>query len=232
MIDSQPPKPLDSVELAPTGVLSWEGSADIGHGAVFDVRSQYVETFWLPIIGPSSTLLLRKLAGLFDMNPHGFSIEPAELSAEIGLGSKLSRRSPFMRTLQRLSVFQLAYQDGPVLYVKRQIPELSHHRLIRLPLRLQELHHQYDGIEADLNPQRGQQLKRARRLAQTLADLGDSRFEIETQLAHWQFHPAVVWDAVDQHQRSDRPLEQRQRLDRTTYQGQRSDGNAELPLAG
>ena len=39
----------------------------VGH----DPRSWYVETFWLPTLGPTALLLLRHLADRFEANPKG-----------------------------------------------------------------------------------------------------------------------------------------------------------------
>jgi hypothetical protein len=35
----------------------------------YDPRSRYVETFWLPTLGPTALLLLRHLADRFDRQP-------------------------------------------------------------------------------------------------------------------------------------------------------------------
>ena len=38
-----------------------------------DPRSRYVETFWLPTLGPTALLLLRHLADRFDRTPRASS---------------------------------------------------------------------------------------------------------------------------------------------------------------
>ena len=46
----------------------------LGH----DPRSAYVEHFWLGILGPSTTWLLRRLAAGFETSPSGFDLQLAE----------------------------------------------------------------------------------------------------------------------------------------------------------
>ena len=40
----------------------------------YDPRSRYVETFWLPTLGPTALLLLRHLADRFDRQPGGIEL--------------------------------------------------------------------------------------------------------------------------------------------------------------
>ena len=55
----------------------------VGH----DPRSAYVEKFWLGILGPSTTWLLRHLAGELDLHPDGFVLSLPECATALGLGS-------------------------------------------------------------------------------------------------------------------------------------------------
>src|SRR5580700_3965447 len=61
----------------------------------FDPRSAYVERFWLPILGPSTTWLLRRVATGFDRSSGGFALPLADTARELGLGDKGGRHSPF-----------------------------------------------------------------------------------------------------------------------------------------
>src|SRR5260370_32937424 len=67
----------------------------------FDPRSVYVERFWLGILGPSTTWLLRRVASAFDLAPGGFALDLAEPAQALGLGDKAGRHSPFARALWR-----------------------------------------------------------------------------------------------------------------------------------
>ena len=69
----------------------------LGH----DPRSPYVETYWLAVLGPSTTWLLRRLAFRLEAEPDGFSLDLAETARSLGLGAKGGRHSPFMRALGR-----------------------------------------------------------------------------------------------------------------------------------
>src|SRR5439155_3596983 len=52
----------------------------LGH----DPRSLYVETFWLPTLGPTAVLLLRHLATRFDESPTGVELPVADTSQALG----------------------------------------------------------------------------------------------------------------------------------------------------
>ena len=64
-------------------VRAWE--VDFG-GVSFPVQHQYVEMLWLPVIGPSSAWLLRRLGGWALACPEGFTVVLPELSESLGLG--------------------------------------------------------------------------------------------------------------------------------------------------
>jgi len=173
------------------GVLPWLDPQidDTAH----DPRSAYVETFWLPILGPSSTLLLRRLADEFDASPEGFEIDCGSLSREIGLGPRLHRNGAFARTLDRCAKFNMVQIDGPVLYVRRRIPSISTGQAARLSQRLQALHHSWTIDPADDGAKRRTELVRATHLARTLLALGENTHDAERQLHQWHFHPSIAW---------------------------------------
>ncbi|HEY4400579.1 MAG TPA: hypothetical protein VGO38_00985, partial [Acidimicrobiia bacterium] len=66
----------------------------LGH----DPRSLYVETFWLPTLGPTAVLLLRHLATRFDESPSGVELPVADTSQALGLGQRDGNSSPIVRT--------------------------------------------------------------------------------------------------------------------------------------
>lgn len=175
------------------GVLPWP---DEDEGAGHDPRSAYVETFWLPLLGPSTTLLMRRLADELDAAPDGFEIETVVLSRDIGLGPRLTRRSPFARTIERCTKFHLAKLDGPVLFVRRRVPRLSAKQAGRLSPRMCRLHEQWSIDAASDGAQRRSEMVRATHLARTLLALGEAPHDIERQLERWKFPPAIAWHAV------------------------------------
>ena len=71
-------------------------------------RSQYVETFYLAILGPSSLVAARRLAAWLDASPDGFTVPLAVLARQLGLGTGTARNAPLPKTLARLAGFGLA----------------------------------------------------------------------------------------------------------------------------
>ena len=109
----------------------------IGH----DPRSWYVETFWLPTLGPTALLLLRHLADRFDTDPKGVDLPVADTSAALGLGPREGQQSPLIRSLARLQQFDLACSDGDTtVAVRRTLPPVHRRHVRRLPTGLQARH--------------------------------------------------------------------------------------------
>ena len=107
----------------------------------YDPRSLYVETFWLGILGPTCTWLMRRLAAGLDEDPAGFDLDLADTARALGLGGRSGRHSPFRRALARCVTFEVARREGPTtLAVRRRLPPLPRRHLLRLPPTLQEKH--------------------------------------------------------------------------------------------
>jgi len=161
-----------------------------------DPRSYYVELFWLPVIGPTCTWLLRRIAGRLEHEEGGFSLDLDETARSLGLGGRQGRNGPFRRALTRCITFELArWQGKGTLGVRRLLPPLSRHQLIRLPAALQEAHEQW----AECTPASGSldgQRRRARRLALGLVALDEPFDGAESQLLRWGVHPSLTHDAV------------------------------------
>ena len=103
----------------------------------------YVETFWLPHIGPSTLLLLRR--ALIHIDLAGDTPMPTELLATgLGLGGGITRSSRIADTIARAERFGFAGLSfrGDSLRVRTHLPPLPSGRLARLPDPLQALHHQ------------------------------------------------------------------------------------------
>lgn len=164
----------------------------LGH----DPRSRYVETFWLPAIGPTCVLLLRRVADCLDEAPDGVELDAGELSAALGLGFRDGAASPLARALERLVHFDLAIRAGDTeVAVRRTLPPLNLRLLRRLPAPLQHRHARWAeralrGAPASLARQR------ARRLALELAALDDDPDTIERALGRIGFHPALCREAA------------------------------------
>ena len=109
----------------------------LGH----DPRSVYVERFWLPTLGPTSLLLLRRIAAGLDEHPEGIKLELGELSQALGVGHREGNSSPVVRSLDRLIQFDLACGERDAGYaVRRTVPPVNRRHVGRLPAPLQDEH--------------------------------------------------------------------------------------------
>ncbi len=184
-----PAPPLDALTIRP-----WPDQVidALGH----DPRSHYVETFWLGILGPSTTWLLRRVVASFEVSPSGFELPLADTARSLGLGDKGGRHSPFMRALSRLVQFDLAQHQGDaVLAVRRKIPPLNRRQVQRLPEHLQAEHQALQ--DADLRtPAVEQQRRRGRQLALSLLELGEDLEAAEHQLLRWRYHPVLARESA------------------------------------
>lgn len=166
---------------------------DLGH----DPRSAYVERFWLGLLGPSSVLLLRRLAGELEAAPAGFVLDVEHTARRLGLGTRGGRNSPMARTLLRCCQFHMLHLDGTAgeLLARRKLPPLTRPQLARLSEDMQREHADWD-TGRDRRHELDHVRRRARRLALSLLELGESAEEAERQLHQWHFHPAVTRDAT------------------------------------
>ncbi len=186
--------PADVPSAAFLPVRPWPDSVidALGH----DPRSAYVERFWLSILGPSTTWLVRYMANRLDASPEGFDLDLAATAAALGLGAKGGRHSPFMRALARCCQFDVAEAraDGS-LAVRRKLPPLTRRQVLRLSPDLVAAHQAWQESEL-ATPVHEQQRRRSRRLALSLLELGEDVEATEHQLARWKFHPTLCQEAV------------------------------------
>ena len=105
----------------------------------FDVRTAYVETYWLALLGPSCVLAARRLVAWLEAEPAGFEISLVALAGTLGLGSGTGRNAPVVRTLSRLVDFHIA-TVGESYAIRRMLPALSARQLARLPEHLALAH--------------------------------------------------------------------------------------------
>lgn len=106
----------------------------------FPLRGPYVEEYWLGILGPTSTWLLRRLDAALASNDDGVTLDLATLAGSLGLNFEPGQSGPFGRAVQRCVIFGLAQPVGARLAVRRSAPPLSARQVSRLPLALQEGH--------------------------------------------------------------------------------------------
>lgn len=163
--------------------------------------ARYVELYWLGILGPSATWLLRRIAYGLEIHPGGFTLHLAETARALGLGDRRGRNAPFPRALNRLVTFELARpansrfgSPSGGLAVRTRVPPLPLRHLQRLPPSLQASHRQWQ--EEQRLPEVERARRRARRLAESLAASGCTREEIEARLGGWHFHPALAYQVA------------------------------------
>jgi hypothetical protein len=162
----------------------------------FDPRSKYVESYWLSVLGPSTTWLLRRLAAGLEQQPDGYPISLAETAQSLGLSDRGARKSPFVRAVTRIIRFELAVAEGPeVLAVRRKVPALNQPQVDRLPPGLHAAHDRWQ--EEQLTAPRGDLIRRrGRLLALSMIEMGDSVEGAEQRLLELRYHPALAYDAA------------------------------------
>jgi hypothetical protein len=162
----------------------------------FDPRSPYVETYWLGILGPSTTWLLRRLVAGLEEQPEGYDVSLAETARQLGLANRGGRNSPFVRAVTRTVQFDLAQpESGDTLAVRRRVPPLTQRQVQRLSPALQESHQRWQ--ESQLQTPNGeQQRRRSRLLALSLVELGEDLESTERHLLRWHYHPGLARDAA------------------------------------
>lgn len=175
---------------------------EVGH----DPRSRYVERYWLPVLGPSTTWMMRRFATYLEDAPGGVEVDVEELARSLGIGERLGPNSPFARTLKRCVDFQMAEWHLTRLAVRRKLPPLARRHLRRLPECLREAHQleteeelRGGGVHERLRAQ-------GRQLALGLVQYGDDRSTAEQQLVRWGFEQTVAaecaeWAAVEARKR-------------------------------
>jgi hypothetical protein len=163
----------------------------VGH----DPRSWYVETFWLPTLGPTALLLLRHLADRFESSPKGVQLPVADTAAALGLGPREGQSSPLIRSLVRLQQFELACSDGDAtIAVRTTLPPVHRRHVRRLPTALQARHAEW--VQAQASSPVDIARRRARRFALTLLMQDEPIDAVERALHAGGFHPALAHEAV------------------------------------
>jgi hypothetical protein len=158
----------------------------------FDVRSRYVEIFWLGVLGPTATWLLRRLVAGLERSPTGYDLDLHATARAMGLGFTSGRSSPFSKALERCVMFGLAHPIDGGLAVRRRVPPVSFRHLRRMPESLQTAHQSWINPTADTD-----EFARAHRLATTMLDLGDDPSIIEHRLVALGIGDAVAAEVAD-----------------------------------
>ena len=142
-----------------------------------DPRSAYVEQFWLSVLGPTATWLLRRLVAGFDHHPDGYDLDVGDTARALGLSVAKGTASPFANALQRCVMFGVVNRLTETWVVRRRVPPISQRHLLRLPPTLQNAHEQWTHTTIHLDA-----LERAHILASAMVAAGDDRGLLEPQL--------------------------------------------------
>jgi hypothetical protein len=111
------------------------------HG--FKPRSMYVETCWLPILGPTATLLYRRLGTWVEFNAEGLNVDMTDLSVSLGLGEGLGQTGKLARAIGRLTRFGAAEWRADQLAVRRALAPLPKRHVDRLSYSAFRLHEDF-----------------------------------------------------------------------------------------
>lgn len=171
----------------------------LGH----DPRSRYVEEYWLGVLGPTATWLLRRMAERLEESPAGFQLDIPAVAIELGVGGQVGRNSPCVRSLRRCARFGLAQpRDETTLLVRRRVPSLSHKQVERLPVHLRASHAEAAVIgpalgSTQLRPSGvHEHRERARGIALSLLERGVACDGVERELHRHGVHPALAHEVA------------------------------------
>jgi hypothetical protein len=142
-----------------------------------DPRSGYVELFWLGVLGPTATWLLRRLVAGFDHHPAGYELDVPATARALGLSVAKGAASPFARAVKRCVMFGVAHDVSGGWAVRRRLPAVSQRHLERLPDDLRAAHTRWSHATVDLDT-----LERGRALALAMIESGDDQSMVEPQL--------------------------------------------------
>lgn len=165
-------------------IVHWDDPVVERYGV--DVHSEYVDRFWLSVLGPTATWILRLLTGGLARWPYGYEQDLGELAATVGLGKSLSVNGAFGRALHRCEMFGVSRTVPGALAVRRKLPPLSARQLARLPETIQHAHHRWR------QPGNGGEMDKARLLAAAFHDIGDDDETIERHLLALGVSPATA----------------------------------------
>ena len=134
---------MDVIQLIPpqATIRPWiDPVVDVrGH----DPRSMYVERYWLGVIGPTATWIMRRFAECFDDNPEGFVLDLDHTATSMGLSFTKGVASPFGKALHRCVMFGIAQPMSDGFSVRRRLPSVAQRHLRRLPEDIQAEHEEW-----------------------------------------------------------------------------------------
>jgi hypothetical protein len=160
----------------------------IGH----EVRSTYVELFWLNVLGPTATWALRRLVAGLDRYPLGYELDLGEMAQELGLSYSTATSSTFLKALQRCILFGVSQPVSDGLAVRRRLPPVAARHLARMPQHLQQMHRAWAVRSTTID-----ELERGLTLARAMFEVGDDPEVVERQLLALGVPPGAAVTALE-----------------------------------
>lgn len=158
----------------------------------YDPRSQYVEMFWLNVLGPTATWLMRRMVTGLDEYPGGYELDLEQTASALGLTFTPGASNPFARSLNRCVLFGAAQPIAGGLAVRRRLPPVANRHLQRMPQYLREAHVAWSGRSISS----ADEVARARGLAEAMVQVGDPIDAVERQLLGLGVPPRVALDVT------------------------------------
>lgn len=119
-------------------ITPWHDESTSNNG--FPTLSRYVEWYWLPILGPTALLALRRMATAFEWYSNGYEAHVEELASSLGLTYTDSSHNPFTRAVSRLMYFGAVRGTVHSLAVRTSMPLVTQAHLERLHPGLRATH--------------------------------------------------------------------------------------------
>lgn len=185
--------PIQPLLLAPeeTTVMVVPWHDPVVDAVGYDVRSQYVELFWLNVLGPTATWALRRLVTGLDRYPLGYELDLGQTASMLGLAYSAGTSNSFARALHRCTLFGVTQPLPGGLAVRRRVPPVAARHLSRMPPQLQAMHEQWKVREYSLSD-----LERGLALAGAMVAAGDDPEVVERQLLAVGVSPAAAVEAL------------------------------------
>jgi hypothetical protein len=156
----------------------------------YDPRSAYVEMFWLNVLGPTATWLLRRMVTGLDEYPGGYELELDQTASALGLTFTPGASNPFARSLNRCVLFGAAQPIAGGLAVRRRLPPVANRHLQRMPPYLRTAHQAW----REQASSSADEVCRARTLTEAMLRVGDPPDAIERQLLGLGVPPRIALD--------------------------------------
>lgn len=134
---------LDSPTSTQVTISRWyPGPQENDVGLMHRVDSYYVEQFYLPVLGPTATWLLRRLhARLVDNHDLDVELDLVDLASDMGMSFRPGINNAFAKALHRLVMFGCAHQTRDGFAIRAELFTLTSRQLRRLTAGQQFKHH-------------------------------------------------------------------------------------------